>query len=388
MHKSGTKEVFDLSDLLAEERRRSFVVSPEEEGLRLDVFLGKKLPWMSRTRLQQLKVEWAGYSKGRPEKGRIKKSMRLAEGDGIEVVLPRDPKDLEEARRDPPLKHLDVLFEDESILVINKPAGIPVHPVGMNLHRTVLTALHHRYRNPESTEQVVSPCLVHRLDLETSGVLLLAKDVSSLRNLAAQFRGRSVTKRYLAVVYGLMESSSGRIDLPIGSDETSRVPYKRRVDPEEGQRAVTHYQVLDRGQGLTKVLLEPHTGRKHQLRVHLAALGHPIVGDKIYGPDEKYYFMAREAPPGPEELKALLLSRQALHAFQLGFTHPKTGEDRLFEAPLPESFENLLRASRPVRLEEDIAEEEVSCRPSLPGRPAGQAKSLLNPHRSGTIDTI
>jgi len=341
-----SKEAFDIRALEPGDQRRTFSVERDEAGMRLDAFLHKRLPWLSRARIQSLEaVREPSMARGEQERKTLKKSARTQEGDRIEVRLPQNPKDAELALRDPPLKSVNKLFEDEAILAIDKPAGVPVHPVGMNLHRTVLTALHRMYRRPDDPERDVAPRLVHRLDVETSGVLLAAKTDEALRDRTGQFRRRTVRKIYIAVVYGTVEADSGEIDLPIGPDEKARVPYKRKVDSQEGRRAVTRYETLLRDRGLTWLRLKPETGRKHQLRVHLAALGHPIVGDKIYGPDEAYYFKAREGPMSLEDLKELLLPRQALHAFRLELRHPVTGRALCLEAPVPEDMKTLLKES-------------------------------------------
>ena len=219
---------------------------------------------------------------------------------------------------------------------------MPVHPVGRVLHRTIITALHHRYRRPDDPAKDVIPRLVHRLDLETSGVLLVGKDEKVTADLARQFRSRGNLKEYLAVVRGRPDPASGSIELPLGPDEASRVPYKQAVRLADGKPSRTDYEVLESGNECSLVRLVLHTGRKHQLRVHLAALGHHIVGDKIYGPDEKYYFKAREGPPDEEDLKVLGLPRQALHAHRLTLRHPISGEEISFEAPCPEAFLGLI----------------------------------------------
>lgn len=337
-----SKHNFDIRDLTSEESTKTLLVQDEEQGLRMDVFLCRHLTWMSRSAIQKLAVEGAiACDAVRLAGSRIKSSTRVEAGDTISVTLKRIPKDLAEAQKDPPLKDVEVLHEDELMLVLNKPAGVPVHPVGMNLHRTILTALHHRYRNPDDPEKDIHPNLVHRLDLETSGVLVVAKETGALKNLTAQFKARSVKKQYVAIVYGRLEHDAGEVDLPLGYADNPEVPYKQEVRMEDGHRAVTSYEVMKRSESLTWVRLKPQTGRKHQLRVHMAALGHPIVGDKIYGPDEKYYFKARYGPPDEEDLKELLLPRQALHAHKLELNHPGDDGRICFEAPLPEEFSTI-----------------------------------------------
>ena len=337
------KQDFDITDLYGGESRRIFLVLEEEGGLRLDRFIGRKLHWMSRTAVQRLIDGGAASSRSRRLEGvRLKCATKVEAGDRIEVVIPRVSKDLEEARRHPPMAGAEILYEDAHILVIDKPAGVPVHPVGMNLHRTILTALHARYRRPGRPEEDVTPMLVHRLDIETSGVLLVAKDEASLKELTAQFRNRTVKKEYVALVYGVLDLDEGEIRIPLGPAADSSVPYKQAVNRDGGKEAVTLFKVLRRGECLTLLALTLLTGRKHQLRVHLQTLGHPVVGDKIYGPDEKYYFKARDAPPDRKDLEELLLPRQALHAFRLTIRHPVHQETLCFEAPIPEAFEKLL----------------------------------------------
>lgn len=334
---------FDITELGADVCVRTFEVLAVEDGLRLDHYLQRRLHWLSRSAIQKLIASGAVAGVASRFKGPwMKSAAKVAEGDRVEVKVPQVAKDREEAFRDPPLKCLEKLYEDDFLLVINKPAGVPVHPVGINLHRTCLTALHHMYRRPDDPDKDVVPKLVHRLDLETSGTLLVSKGDGILKDLTAQFRERRVRKEYIALVYGEVEEKEGTIDLPIGPDENSPVPYKRRVNRENGRQAQTSFRVMKRGGGLTLLLLEPFTGRKHQLRVHLAAAGHAVVGDKVYGPDEKYYFKARSGPPDEEDLKELLLPRQALHAFRLTLNHPTYGREMCFEAPKPREFDELL----------------------------------------------
>jgi 23S rRNA pseudouridine1911/1915/1917 synthase len=337
---------FDIAELYGDMCPRTFDVKEEESGLRLDRFLGRRLHWMSRTAVQRLIAGRAASSRApRLEGVRLRCATRVEAGDRYDVAVPQVEKDLEAARRHPPLHGVETLHEDDDLLVIDKPAGVPVHPAGMNLHRTILTALHARYRKPDRPGEEVSPMLVHRLDLETSGVLLLAKNAAALKALTAQFRARTVEKEYAALVYGRVDAMEGEIRMPLGPAKDSMIPYKQAVLWEGGREAVTRYRVVRQGAGLTLLALRPLTGRKHQLRVHLAAIGHPIVGDKTYGPDEKYYFKARLRPPDAEDLKELLLPRQALHACRLAVMHPVRGRTMRFEAPVPEAFSTLLEGA-------------------------------------------
>jgi len=340
------KQQFDVSALFDDAYPERVVVFQRDDGLRLDRFLSSRLKWMSRSQAQKLIFAGAVSSPtGRFVGTLIKSSTKVAEEDIFDVLLPQFDKDLEASRKDPPLNKLEVIFEDEHLLVINKPAGVPVHPVGKNLHRTVLTALHKLYRKPDDPDNDVVPKLLHRLDMETSGVLLLSKNEASTADLSIQFRSKRVRKTYLALVYGRMEQSEGEITLPLGDDDNSRVPYKQTVRAEGGKPARTVFKVLEEGERVSLVLLELHTGKKHQLRVHLAAIGNPIVGDKMYGLDENYFFKAREGPPSAEDLKVLLLPRQALHSYQLTVVHPVLKKEMTFEAPAPEVFYRLLKST-------------------------------------------
>jgi len=338
------KQPFDVTILSEGAYPGCYLAFKNDDGQRLDQFLAKYLGWLSRSQVKKLITSQFVSSPTSRLKGvRLKCSTRVAEHDQYDVLFPQKEKDRKEAEEEPLLKSLDILYEDEDLLTLNKPAGVPVHPVGRTLHRTIITALHHIYRNPDAPENDIVPKLAHRLDLETSGVLLLCKNDKALVHLSEQFRKKTIHKEYQALVYGRLEPESGEILFPLGPDENSRVPYKQRVRMEDGKPARTAYKVLKYGEKTTQVHLNLFTGRKHQLRVHLAALGHPIVGDKIYGPDEQHYFKARQGPPEVEALKELLWPRQVLHAYKLTLEHPSTKEKIVFEAPVPEAFNKVLQ---------------------------------------------
>ena len=269
-----------------------------------------------------------------------KGSFSVAEGDRILLLWPRSARDEDAAAAAPPERDLEILFEDECLIAVNKPPGIPVHPVGANLHRTVLTALHKRCAATGVPDDRM-PFLGHRLDVETSGVLLAVKGADETANVVEQFRKRTVRKEYAALVHGAPDDDQGVIELPLGAAEKSRVPYKQAVRP-DGAAARTRWEVERRGRAFSLLRLVLDTGRKHQLRVHLAAIGCPIVGDKIYGPNEEYYFKAREGPPDAKDLEELILPRQALHSARLVCRHPRTGDEMVFEAPVPAAFIEIL----------------------------------------------
>jgi len=340
------RERFDIRRLEQEEEEYRITVRREERGRRLDVVLGGRFKWLSRSaakrNIEAGRVTFRSAAPAGP-KGQesrqiaTKPSHRVEEGDSVVIRTARSPQDLAVARRKPPEKELAILFEDDDLIAVDKPSGLPVHPVGINVYRTVLTALHrHCLEKGDCGDRL--PILAHRLDLETSGVLLAVKGKTLARNVADQFRRRTVRKEYVALVYGALEPDEGVIDLPLGPAIESRVPYKQAVR-DDGAAARTRYRVEHRGHGTTLVRLTLETGRKHQLRVHLAALGHAIVGDKIYGPSEEYYFKAREGPPVESDLAELLLPRLALHSAMLVIRHPRTGEEVRFESPIPAELE-------------------------------------------------
>ena len=294
----------------------SFVVPRELGGVRLDRFVQRRIPRLSRTRANEI-VRACAY---RPDGTRRRPSDRVRAGEEILLVRPR----FEEP--DAPTD-LGIVYDDEAMLVVDKPAGLPVHP-SASYHRNTLTFLL-RQRYPEQT-----PHLAHRLDRETSGIVVCARTLDDERRLKASFEGREVHKTYLAIVRGRMDASEGEIDLPIGRpDEGLHLLMEPRSD---GLPARTRFAVAARAPEHTLVSLEPVTGRQHQVRGHLSAIGHPIVGDKLYGPDGPGLFLEIvESGLTPALLRALGHERQALHAHRLELRHPRTGALLRLEAPLP-----------------------------------------------------
>ncbi len=332
-------EKFDISRLEGSSEEYRFTAGEKEAGARLDAALAGRYRWLSRSEAKKRIGEGKVIVNAAPAN---KGSFRLSVGDRVTFNCLRNPRDEEAARRAPLEEDLTILFEDECLLVVDKPAGIPVHPVGRNLYRTVLTALHRRCADAGTPEEMM-PILAHRLDVETSGVLLAVKGKEEAACLAEQFSRRKVRKEYRAIVYGTPAPERSVIDAPLGPAEAARVPYRQTVRA-DGSPARTHYAVERTGTRLSFLRLRPETGRKHQLRLHLASIGHPIVGDKIYGPDEEHYFRAREGPLSAHALEELILPRQALHASTLALRHPQSEEDLLFEAPLPADIRATLEA--------------------------------------------
>jgi 23S rRNA pseudouridine1911/1915/1917 synthase len=307
-----------------------FLITPDEVNERLDRFLTRRLPTHSRAYLQQLIDQGQIVVHGRATKS----GYRLRTGDRITVMLP-PPKPSDVLPERIPL---DVLYEDAHLLVVNKPAGMVVHPTPGKVSGTLVNALLAHCTQLSGIGGVERPGIVHRLDKDTSGALVVAKDDATHRGLARQFAERQVQKRYLAVVRGDIRGAEGVIDAAVGRHPVYR--QKMSTHTRVGREAVTEFRVLERFGCYTVVELRPHTGRTHQIRVHMAALGHPLLGDPTYGRPRKD--LAR-LPMGQQ---LAWFRRQALHAWVLGFTHPATGEWIECRAPLPDDLERLLAVLR------------------------------------------
>jgi 23S rRNA pseudouridine1911/1915/1917 synthase len=280
-------------------------------GMRLDRFLADELPHFSRSRLQALIRE--GHVTLNETTARPREILRT--GDMIRLVEPPPQKIATQPENIP----LDILFEDDDLLVINKPAGMVVHPGAGNTSRTLVNALLAHCRTLSGIGGKERPGIVHRLDKETSGCLVVAKNDSAHQSLSRQFAERTVEKIYLALVAGTLRKAHGVIDANIGRHSKHR--QRMVVKPERGRSARTDYHVVRSRDGISLVECVLHTGRTHQIRVHLHHLGHPVLGDKVYG--------RQRTPEFP---------RQMLHAWKLGFNHPRDGKRLTFEAPVPADF--------------------------------------------------
>ena len=295
------------------------VVEEEEAGTRLDLYLARELPDMSRSRLQRLINEKQILVNARS----TRPSYRIQAGDEIQVNLP--PAEVPDIAPEP--IPLDIVYEDRDLLVVNKPRGMVVHP-GAGHHRgTLVNALLYHCQDLSGINGVLRPGIVHRLDKDTSGLLMVAKNDAAHLALAVQLKERQVHREYLALVHGRVKEASGTVTAPIGRHPHHR--QKMAVTP-KGRPAVTHYTVVECFPDHTLLRLRLDTGRTHQIRVHLAYIRHPVVGDPKYGP-------ARST---------LELRGQFLHAGTLGFTHPASGEFLCFEAPLPSELEAVLARLR------------------------------------------
>ncbi len=297
-----------------------FRVLKEHDGLRLDAFLAGRLgKKYSRASVQKIIDEGLVTRASRP----VKAAARVGEG---ETVLIRYPRVAE-----PPVPHetMPVLFQDEKIVVISKPGGTLSHPTDKVLHNTVTHIL---------TKQLGRKVyLAHRLDRETSGTMVLALDVDAARSLYEQFVAHGVKKEYLAVVFGAVEWTHKVVDAPLG-EEGKSIRVRRAVGGANGQEAITEFRRLSTDGRLSLVSAMPRTGRLHQIRAHLAHLGHPLVGDKLYCGDGEVYMKAVRKEVSRADLDALGADRQLLHAWKLSFKHPADGRALAFEAPVPDDF--------------------------------------------------
>ncbi|MBI5284453.1 MAG: RluA family pseudouridine synthase [Chloroflexi bacterium] len=288
-----------------------------EAGERLDVFVARSVDGLTRSRVQRLIEDGHVAVAGQ----RAKPSLRLEAGQRVSVDVPPPEEGIATAEAIP----LDVLFEDGDLLAVNKPPGMTVHPSPGHTHATLVNAILAHCADLSGIGGVLRPGIVHRLDRDTSGVILVAKNDAAHNGLARQLKERSVEKTYLALVEGTPKRADGVIDAPIARDPRNR---QRMAVIEGGRESVTHYRVVERFTGASLLEVWPKTGRTHQIRVHMAAIGHPIVGDKVYGKPSR------------------LVARQFLHAWRIAFTHPITNEKMQLEAPLAADLEAALRALR------------------------------------------
>lgn len=320
-------------DLSKPRREISWRVEADDEGGRLDHWLSQRVPWRSRTDLQRRIA--AGRVLVDGEVGR--KGQRLRHGQEVRVLLEGNE---EHIRKDVESIPLHVLHEDRHLIVIDKAPGHVVHPVGRHVTNTVLNALHVRHHLREHGPGEEPPMIVHRLDRDTSGVLVLAKNEEVRKALGRDFEERRVRKVYLALVEGAVTVDEGLIDEPIGADPNSDNKTRVACVP-GGKPSRTHFQVVARAPRMSLVRCRPETGRQHQIRVHLGAIGHPILCDALYGRPEPVTAGSIHLPGLPAG--ETLLARQALHAERLTFTHPATGEEMDVHAPLAADMQTLVR---------------------------------------------
>ncbi len=323
----------DLSRPLEEVKVRA---EASHEGLRLDQVLTHFLHWRSRTSLNRLIKE--GFVDLRGLKAR--KSSRVHEGDIIVVRIPQRARPEEMA---PEGFELDILYEDQWMIAVDKPAGIAVHPSGKRVHGTLIHYLHKRYRRPDDPAHDVVPRLMHRLDRETSGVVVSSLHEDFHAKVGIQFEERKVQKTYQAVVFGRPPQDEGIIDFGIGPAQHSQIRLKLEAKRDgSGQSALTRYKLLRGNDRYSLVELYPKTGRTHQLRVHMAAIGCPLVGDKMYGVEDAVFLEYLEGELSDATKEQLVLDRHALHSCSLEFHHDYRDEAMKITAPLPQDLARLV----------------------------------------------
>ena len=294
------------------------ILIADRTGERADAALARLCPDLTRSAAQKLLENGLVTCRGKA----LKKNDKLTEGDELDVTLP----DVREVAIEPENIPLDVVFEDDDVIVVNKPKGLVVHPAAGHWSGTLVNALMYHCRDSLSgINGELRPGIVHRIDMDTSGLLIVAKNDFAHQSLAEQLKDHSLARTYECIVVGGIREDSGTIDAPIGRHPVDRK--KMAVTEKNSKPAVTHWEVLERFSGYTRLQCRLETGRTHQIRVHLAWRNHPILGDMVYG---------RKKPE-------LGLDSQCLHARELTFRHPRTGEQVTVKCPLPEYFENILK---------------------------------------------
>jgi 23S rRNA pseudouridine1911/1915/1917 synthase len=339
-----------------------FVAEPADEGDRLDVFMVRRFPGWSRTQLARQIDDGHVAVNGRVG-GRVRPGMRIDAGDEVRVYLAQRTEPYAAPEKIP----LTVLYEDRFLLVIDKPAGLTVHPGSGEKSGTMANALAYHFGELSRVQGPMRPGIVHRLDKDTSGVILVAKDDQTHHGLASQFRERTVRKTYLAVVRGVVELDADLVSAPIGAHK--RMPTRMSVRFDVGRPSETFYEVVERFPRHTLVRCMPKTGRTHQIRIHMEFIGHPLVGDKLYG--------------GTEPALLAYCRRQALHAHRISFRHPVTGDEMTFESPMPADMtalvEHLREGNPPPPAPVAVAEAEEP--PPEPKAKRPRAKRTATPRR-------
>ncbi|MGD8387412.1 MAG: RluA family pseudouridine synthase [Desulfobacteraceae bacterium] len=309
----------------------SFRISKTQAGERIDTYLAFQVKELTRSRIQDLIK--AGYVTVNGRTG--KASYALKSGDRVDLTIP-PPRS---SRLEPEPIDFDILYEDAALLVVNKPAGLVVHPAPGHATGTLVHGLLEHCRDLSGIGGVTRPGIVHRLDKDTSGLLVVAKNDRVHEHLSRQFKDGRVQKEYVVLVHGSPRQDEGRIDLPIGRHPKNRK--RMAVVATSGRGALTLWRVEERYERLfARLRIQLKTGRTHQIRVHLSHIGHPVIGDPVYGPKRKWW---KAQFPGLDGIRAFL-GRQMLHARCLGFVHPETGEFRRFEATVPMDMTQVMEA--------------------------------------------
>ncbi len=330
-----------------------FVVDPGTDILRIDKYLQNLLANTSRNKIQQASRAGCVLVNGKPEK----QNYRVKPADVITILLPHPPREIEIIAEDIPL---DVPFEDEDLIIINKQPGLVVHPAFGNYTGTLVNALTYRFHDQLSKEgEPLRPLLVHRIDKNTSGIMVVAKSEQAQMSLAKHFFDHTIDRRYWALVWGDFKEDEGTIEGNIGRSPKDRLKMTVFPDGENGRPAVTHYKVLERFGYVTLIECRLETGRTHQIRVHLKYIGHPLFNDATYGGDEiikgttftKYKQFIQNC--------FKILPRQALHAKSLGFPHPVSGKYLLFDSGLPDDMNEVIEKWRHYAKHKALEEPET-----------------------------
>jgi 23S rRNA pseudouridine1911/1915/1917 synthase len=317
---------------IGKEETFEFHVAEPEAGTRLDVYLATNIPSMTRSRIQKLIDQGLVQVRGQAAKA----GQKLRAGEAVILFKPPPVED-EPAPEDLPL---GILYEDQDIAVVDKPAGMVVHPAAGNIRGTLVNALLHHLKNLSGVGGVLRPGIVHRLDKGTSGIMVVAKNDAAHKGLTDQFKKREIRKIYFALVYGNVRENEGVVELPVGRHPRDRK--RMSIRSPRGREALTRWRVVERFGDVTLLEVVIKTGRTHQIRVHLNTIGHPVIGDRIYWNPRRLASVSDRA----ERSKLAEMTRQALHAGTLGFHHPLTREYMEFTSPLPEDMETLIRYLR------------------------------------------
>lgn len=296
---------------------QKFTVSEDDQGLRIDRYLSELLQELSRSYLQKLLKSGYVLVNG----AEVKSNYKVETGELVTLEIPPAVKpEIEPEKMD-----LDIVYEDQDVILINKPKGMVVHPAPGHYSNTLVNGLlEHCKSDLSGINGVMRPGIVHRIDMDTTGLLMVCKNDMAHTSIAAQLKEHSITRRYRAIVHGVIKEEKGTVAAPIGRHPVDRK--KMSIQETHGREAITHYRVLRCSGQYTYIECQLETGRTHQIRVHLASIHHPLLGDSVYGPAKCPF----------------RLQGQTLHAGVLGFVHPRTGQYMEFEAPLPDYFKKLL----------------------------------------------
>lgn len=319
--------------------QHQFTVDKGQEPMRIDKFLQNRIEGVSRNKIQVAAKDGSIFVNGSP----VKSNHKILPGDDIKIMLTSPAREYE---LEPEEIDINVIYEDDSVAVVNKPSGLVVHPGSGNYTGTLVNGLLHRFNELALKKDRTRPGLVHRIDKNTTGLLVIAKTDQALTHLADQFFKHTTKRKYQALVWGDFDDDEGTVDVPLGRDQRYRKKMATYPEDDFGKRAVTHYRVLERFGYTTLIECELETGRTHQIRVHMKHLGNPLFNDDVYGGDRIVKGTVYTKYKQFVDNCFKIMPRQALHAKSLGFVHPITGKEMYFDSELPEDFQELLEKWR------------------------------------------